>query len=244
MKIFLQLSGGLGNQMFQYVFGKKIQKKYDCELFFEHDNVGNRKYMLDIFGIQENKIPTNLVVNKIIYKGSFHNDTLSRYDNFIDKENYYIDGYFQHTEYFNEIQEDVYKIFKLDSPTKINDDYVVLQIRRTDYVYTKSHLVCDVNWYYRALQNFENIKKVVFVSDDLTWCKNNFTNLSKELIFLELNEKETLGFLQNSKNIIISNSTFGWWGAWLSKSTNVVQPKIWLNNDSSWELGCPLWLKI
>jgi hypothetical protein len=244
MKLLIQLNGGLGNQMFQYVFGKKLEKKYKCEIFFQHNNHGNRKYMLDIFGITEKKFPPNLITNKIVYKGSYNNDNVLNYNNLNENENYYIDGYFQHTDYFSEIIDDVYNMFKLESPIKIDDEYVVIQIRRTDYVYSKIHFVCDKNWYLKALENFKDIKKIIFISDDLMWCKNNFNDLSKELFFLDLNEKETLGFLQHSKNIIISNSTFGWWGAWLSKSKNVIQPKTWLNNDSSWELGCPFWMTI
>jgi hypothetical protein len=123
MKLLIQLNGGLGNQMFQYVFGKKLEKKYKCEIFFQHNNHGNRKYMLDIFGITEKKFPPNLITNKIVYKGSYNNDNVLNYNNLNENENYYIDGYFQHTDYFSEIIDDVYNMFKLESPIKIDDEY-------------------------------------------------------------------------------------------------------------------------
>ncbi len=64
--------------------------------------------------------------------------------------------------------------------------------------------------------------QVNILSDDINWCKENFDFIKEytsELNFPELNEdKIILSFLwvANSKNLILSNSTFSFWAAYIS----------------------------
>ena len=41
--IYIQLNGGLGNQMFQYAFARKLSIKYKTELFFDEKLLKNKK---------------------------------------------------------------------------------------------------------------------------------------------------------------------------------------------------------
>lgn len=244
MKINILLSDGLGNQMFQFAFGKMLEKKYNSELFFEYKTSKVRKYMLDIFEIFEKKIDKNIKTIDKSYYGSYKNDSNLPY-NFLDKNNNYtFSGYFQNENYFLEISEEIRNIFFLKNSIEIKEDYLIVQVRRTDYVNNKNFLVCDLDWYNKAINEFEDINKVIFISDDLNWCISNFHSNKKEYVFLDLNERDTLALLQHSRNIIISNSSFAWWGAWLSKSQNVICPKTWFLGDLSWDLGVKNWKKL
>jgi len=243
MIIKLQLTGGLGNQMFQYAFGKSLEKKYNCELYFSHQNDGKRKYMLDIFKINEKNINISFD-DEIKYYGSFYNDNLSKYDRLDTNKNYLMSGYFQHEHYFSSITNEIKSVFKLDTNIVTDEKSLVVQVRRTDFLNNKNFNVCDKNWYDNAIKLFPNCENIFFVSDDIDWCEKNFKNLNNNLFFLNLNEKETLGFLQKNKNFIISNSSFAWWGVWLSNFEKVIQPKIWFKGDLTWDLGCEKWIRL
>ena len=67
--IYLNLDGGLGNQMFQYAFARSLTLKYKTELFFIEkllnkkvkNNQISRSFELDIFNIKKSKVKlTNL----------------------------------------------------------------------------------------------------------------------------------------------------------------------------------------
>lgn len=60
---------------------------------------------------------------------------------------------------------------------------------------------------------------------------------------------ETLNLMALSRDMVISNSTFGWWGAWLSRENNqgrVVAPTPWLLSTEFYEeeLIPPAWITI
>ena len=67
-------------------------------------------------------------------------------------------------------------------------------------------------------KHFENIK---IISDDMSWCKTELSflkNYTNELLFPELENPIEDGFLEviNSKALILSNSTFSFWAAYIS----------------------------
>lgn len=137
--IIVKLKGGLGNQMFQYAFGKKIslmkniQVKYDIS-HFENDVVYHRHYELNHFNIIEN-IASHEEVNQfgrferglsgLILK--FINKALPNYQKGIVKEpkhgfnplilnvfdNTYFDGYWGNEKYFLDIADVIKKEFTL-----------------------------------------------------------------------------------------------------------------------------------
>jgi len=82
-------------------------------------------------------------------------------------------------------------------------------------------------YYIKAMERLKD-KTDVFVvfSDDIEWCKQNFSNA----VFIE-NEKDYVEVYLMSlcDNHIISNSSFSWWGAWMNKNENktVIGPQIW-----------------
>jgi len=71
--IILKLFGGLGNQMFQYAFGRNIAEKNQTEFkldisYFETSK--ERKFVLDHFNIK-NEIATKEEIDKLVHRKSF-----------------------------------------------------------------------------------------------------------------------------------------------------------------------------
>ena len=137
-----------------------------------------------------------------------------------------LDGYFQSYLYFEDFKEEIlksvffeynvefnYKVF-LDS---INlDNSVAVHVRRMQY---EDKLGFD--YYFRAMelmtQKLNNPNFFIF-SDDIEWCRENFRGENVFFIDVEsANEIQELYLMSLCKSHVIANSSFSWWGAYLSK---------------------------
>jgi hypothetical protein len=116
-------------------------------------------------------------------------------------------------------------------------DCVCVNVRRGDYL---SHIengyrVLTVGEIYEILyEHFPRNKypRVIFVSDDIEWCKQNFTK--KYYLFADGKSKLwkpelDLALQTQCSGSVLSNSTFSWWGAYLGKQEGrrVVCPWPW-----------------
>lgn len=93
---------------------------------------------------------------------------------------------------------------------------------------------------------------VFFVfSNDMKWCKENLSPLIEghKMVFVSENKGKDscwdMFLMNHCKDLIIANSSFSWWGAFLNKNVNrVCCPEPWLNRDCSIEIYDPNWIKI
>jgi hypothetical protein len=89
MSIKIILSGGIGNQLFQYAFGRSLSIKNNMKLIletgsFEFDLIYNRKNCLKYFNINKNIIfSKNIVIAKIAWKLVKFSNSCSILNNFI-----------------------------------------------------------------------------------------------------------------------------------------------------------------
>jgi hypothetical protein len=286
--IVIYLTGGLGNQLFQYAMARrisyirKIPLKLDISWF---ENYKLRSYDLKHFNIVE-EIATNDEINylkkkaqrssliyrlKPYYKSSyivereyFHFDP-----NLIKvSKDVYLEGYWQNEKYFKDIEEIIRREFtvkyKLDKQNEIiadlirNNEAVSLHIRRGDYVSNpitnQVHGVCPLDYYYDSIKLLTKaIKNPHFFifSDDCEWAKDNL-KLDYPITFVTNNNPEKsyndLCLMSLCKHHIIANSSFSWWGAWLSNNQNkiVFSPPKWFNTNEydTRDLIPELWGKI
>lgn len=125
----------------------------------------------------------------------------------------------------------------IDKITRTNS--ICISVRRGDFFNTqfeKSFGVCTIKYYYDAVEIMKNkIEAPVFFvfSDDINWCKENLHfNADTEYVSQDMPVYETLRLMYSCKHFIISNSTFSWWGQYLSRNKEkiVVSPSRW-NND-------------
>ncbi|OTA61685.1 alpha-1,2-fucosyltransferase [Limosilactobacillus reuteri] len=122
-----------------------------------------------------------------------------------------------------------------------NSNSVCISVRRGDFFTNKnqsSYGVCSPEYYIKAKKYFDEKKlnnTLYFCfSDDIEWCKKNLRFTDNNVIFVsqDMPVYETLRLMSSCKHFILSNSTFSWWGQFLSKYSDkiVVSPKRW-NND-------------
>jgi hypothetical protein len=172
------------------------------------------------------------------------------------KGNVYLDGYWQSEKYFNDFAEQIREDFQLKDPLsqeasrlmdKINADdaAVSINVRRGDNAHSPPSMKtfgCPGMEYYNAaletltekLNRQKNpvgkINLYVF-SDEIDWVKQNLHS-GFPVFFVSGPEVETceeMALMSACRHNIISNSTFGWWGAWLNNNPKkiVIAPKQW-----------------
>ncbi len=160
------------------------------------------------------------------------------------EESFDIYGFFQSYKYFehisNEISEDftfknkvaykTYEIYNnLENPCSIH-------VRRGDYLTNPNHSVLDVEYYFKSIEKIGKDKQFLVFSDDVEWCRSFKAFRGENFIYSEDSTKGRehydLSLMTLCKDHIISNSTFSWWGAWLSKSNNVIAPENWFKNSA------------
>jgi hypothetical protein len=170
------------------------------------------------------------------------------------KDPCYIDGYWQSEKYFLEIEDTIRKEFTLKKP--LNEysngvaarilaakNPVALHIRRGNFVnhpsISKAMGVCPPAYYEDAKKIIhERVEEPTYFifSDDLEWTRENMkTNLPTEYIGQGPDaDYMDIELMRLCKHHILSNSTFGWWGAWLSdhyRSGITIAPKRWNNKN-------------
>ena len=250
------LHGGCGNQIFQYSMGYARAKDLGVELELDITLLQNdrmRKYSMGLFsGVKE---------NLVFGSRSTVNERKMPYDQELVetiKDGDVLRGYWQNESYFKEYREDLLKIFRpkqmltdhgfetLKEILRIGHRSAFLTIRRTDYLNSDYHGVLDL-WYYfeacRMVANHTPDPHFFVFSDEPEWCKKNFKIPYAFTIAGTFDqtshdhlgrEDESLWLMSHCKHAVMANSSFSWWGAWLSPYDGddrmVVAPKRWFAN--------------
>ena len=250
---YLGQMGQLGNQMFQYAALRGIAKKrgFDFRIPY-HDNVfddglGN-KLRIELFnpfvmstlsqsnvGLVDPKFP-------VFPEGRFNFDE-ELYETCPDDVN--LQGYFQTEKYFKNVEDEIRQDFTFKNEIAIPckhsmstmDTPIALHIRRGDFlINSANHHNLGLDYYESAVKKFDNDRTVIIFSDDSAWCKEQDLFSDDRFLVAEGNDSYTdLCLMSLCSDFIIANSSFSWWGAWLSKSVNkvVCAPEKWMGPDNS-----------
>jgi glycosyltransferase involved in cell wall biosynthesis len=175
--LIIKLMGGLGNQMFQYAFGKALESKnsqngakrrvlFDNTWFDEikdknSNGVTLREYALGIF--KPNITFSTKKQRKNCKKTDVTNIPFSFDSSLFKQNNAYIEGYFQNENYFSDIPEIIRKEFnfpKISETDEFNTNIlkkihscknpVFIHIRRGDYLNLKGWALSD-KYYHNAV---------------------------------------------------------------------------------------------
>ena len=153
-----------------------------------------------------------------------------------------LQGYFQTEKYFKHIQDEIRGDFEFRDeilePAKKTISYwknpIALHIRRTDYLTNSNHTALDINYYEKALQEFDDNSEVIIFSDDPQWCMEQDLFSSDRFMVSETrNTYMDLCLMTLCSGHIIANSSFSWWGAWLSDSKKIIAPSGWFAGSNN-----------
>jgi len=234
----IRLMGGLGNQLFQYAFGKAmvhngIAVKYDISQFARRKH---REYMLGNFNLN---IEFSPYVNA---RGILDTGANPSYNpDYLKKDGYNCFGYWQHLDYFRhllpEIEKEVWVKEEAYTDEYVrwrdmitNDRSVGVHIRRDDYLTSNTISPLPLSYYLDAIKLIDG--NLYVFSDDIEWCRQHFNKdyFDREINFINLAYYLDFELMKLCKHNIISNSTFSWWAAILNSNPEkmVVTPNIWI----------------
>jgi hypothetical protein len=238
------LEGGLGNRLFQLAAGLWYSCKCEKTFVISLNNVlKNPHSQIDY----NNQTFTGFPIMDTFPSASHKiMEEPHNYSQFIDYEmrqgHILLKGYFQSYKYIPSNFSEYLTLPKIE-PTIKNITYSsFLHVRRGDFVSNPVHNVSLQNYFLECLRQSQDClkgqskdnKQMVVISDDVKWCQKQpmFTECKTDLHFA--NELETLAFMKNCNGIAIcSNSTFSWWGSFLSSCSKIYLPEPWLK-DSKW----------
>jgi hypothetical protein len=231
--------GRLGNQMFQYAALRGIAETKGYEFCIPESDFKNQwedHQLFEAFSLSN-------LTNKKFLPGNYYQEKQYNYSQeYVDEcpDNVNLFGYFQTEKYFSHIADSIREDFTF-KPEVLNpckeafefDQVISLHVRRTDYVEKSAdHPPCSLEYYEEALSKFDSKLPVLIFSDDTEWCKQQ-----------ELFEPDRFMVSESGWNLvdmclmtmcshhIIANSSFSWWGAWLSGSDNVIAPSRWFGDS-------------
>ena len=91
-----------------------------------------------------------------------------------------------------------------------------------------------MKYYEEALNQFDSDRQVIIFSDDTDWCKAQPLFEGDRFLVCEGGGPYTdLYMMSTCDDFIIANSTFSWWGAWLSDSEQVIAPSGWFAGSNN-----------
>ena len=265
--IRIPLLGGLGNQLFQFAAGLAIAEKSSVEIQYFDDLMVNSKILrvtprrLAIESLISNKVVSlgkikvmKMVGKRYAIRDYWLNDTaedpldLRR----ISSNTRVVSGYFQSRFIVDQIFDSVLE--SLTTSAEFNQlvpknqrNEITVHVRLGDKLSQKDLKFfgqTSTTYYLNGINelcNGDSFNAINIVSDQPNLARQllKLDELKHKLNFVSgSNELEDLALITHSRGIVMSCSSFSWWGARLASinpSTRVVSPRTWLRTASKFD---------
>lgn len=241
--------GRLGNQLFQAA----------TTISYALDH--GKQYIFPRWDYQDYiKLPIANKSHEVIYTQLSEHSL--RYTEFPFVEgNVNLHGHFLSTKYFQHNKKKIRDIFypgywdgdkhETLSPFTVihRENSCSIHVRRGDYTnpeQMEAHGLLGMDYYNKAIDMVlaeQPDTQFMIFSDDIKWCMENF---KINAFFIHQSDIEDLLTMSTCNRHIISNSTFGWWAAWLSfTNKQTIAPRQWFKHTQGWDdLYEPNWTVI
>lgn len=241
-QVVVKLQGGLGNLMFlvatfesfSYITKKQVAYTNFKEQALDYYKQGRHTFPSYPSNIL-NKIHKNLdfqtqIDRKLIEENEYIKDLAI----LLGEEKTFFVGYMQNHNNFisRKFIKNLFCFDRIDLQKEYmdllqNKKCTSIHVRRGDYLGIQHILPCpDMSYYQSAVRLLGDHEHFVIFSDDPSWCKTAFSDVPNKTI-VEENELVSLKMMTMCTKHIIANSSFSWWGAYLSDSDDVVIPSRW-----------------
>ncbi len=168
-------------------------------------------------------------------------------------------GHYQSYKYFDHNKDYIKDLFwntdvafnEVEYHHHMTSTTTAIQVRRGDYIkFPNHHPMLSADYCKKAVELCEH-DQIYICSDDIEWCKENL-KFDCPVQYIKDKDYCELYLIATCKNIIISNSSFGWWGAYLNLYDygKVIAPSTWFGKallDEGFnvdDLLPPNWIRI
>lgn len=270
-QVVSSLIGGLGNQMFQYAAGRALANRDRARLVLDTSPLrakGDhtpRTYGLHAYRIQAEVdiLPAEALERiALLDEGA----AAGRWPRKVHRQTRLV-GHWQSEAYFSDIRPLLLRDFQLaDAPSpyvaeiagRIHEapEPVSVHFRRGDYVSlpaaARFHGTCSIEYYRTAIdrltQRLDQTDLFVF-SDDPQWVRDN-AGLPDGSTIVDCDRStpaQDIWLMSLCRHHVLANSSFSWWGAWLSLAEGItVAPSRWFldANAAQSHIVPPRWERI
>lgn len=189
--------------------------------------------------------------NLLSKRGYFYN-----FDNYYHEHNLDIDsdeviciyGYFQSESYFSDVKDSIFNSFEVKFPPencpkeleyynliKESNHCIALSMRLgSDYTSSSVLNVCKPDFFIKSLDvllSKNNLAQIFVFSDEVQKAKE-ILKAYNQVIYIEgMKDYQSLRLMSLCNDFVISNSSFSWWGAYLSlySKKKIIVPDVWYN---------------
>lgn len=231
--ILAELKGGLANQMFQIATGYALAKDHGADFVINYDVCADWHVGKDPKTYQEfySNIKSSSEDSENVYvEKRFSYDPIPVNPYYLATRNMKIEGYFQAPQYFDRYRDEIQKLFKfpdINLSGIVDENTIGIHIRKGDYLNLPEHNILDIDYFYNAIESM-GLGNVIICTDDPEWVKQRF-DYSVSPFKTDI---EDLYLLSQCKRLILSNSTFSWWSAYLGvEKERVIVPDKWFGDS-------------
>lgn len=259
--ILLRMHGRLGNQMFQYAYGRYLSAQYHQRLILDAVRPIRGKpsspFELDCFDIKERIIHWRLSTHFFwdIFAGRF-----PPWIKYLDHEPIDLEakikrsrlslvwGFFMWLDHINRIEQVLRQQFVYRLPLTPAADRILADIRTTnavaihvrggDYLHQPDKFAILTESYYagavESLRNKIRNPRFFVFSDNPEWTRATFTTDEFSIVDSErAHSGQDMYLMSQCKHQIIANSTYSWWASWLNNNPDkkVIAPGRWFVDE-------------
>jgi hypothetical protein len=145
------------------------------------------------------------------------------------KNNLDLKGFFQSEKYFINHKDMILDLLTPKYEVSPEDGFCGIHVRRGDYINLKDcYAQLGMDYYSMAMGKVKANRYVIF-SDDIGWCKRNFIGNQFEFSENKQPHEDLAIMAKRCSSIIMANSSFSWWGAYLNKNPDkvIIAPNKW-----------------
>ena len=252
----LSLKGRTGNQLFQFAYAYLLSKKRNTRILVKPTSYFG--YRLEMFSLPLflDVLPKGIFVRlqrllfKLFATHSYitENSCFYRFQLPDCSGNVEVDGFFQDGSALSKHRNELLRVFtiKRKYTTRFQRKYeqllnkknLVLNIRMADdykvayFDEIQSKGLLPVEWYLSILEtiDFSSFDNLIVVSDSIAEAKTIQALEKYNPVFIEDDMYTDFLFLTHADCLIIPNSSFSWWGAFLNQrpGRKIYAPKNWV----------------
>jgi len=252
--------GRFGNQMFQYATLYSIAKTRKYEFGVPYKNKSENPYLNFCLDEAFENLSAKDSSNVIPIQRARENQFEYNAGIFGISDNTDIHGYFQSEKYFKDYRNQLLKEFTfkpyifekaLNVRSVTREPVISVHLRLGDYKnLVGKHPVMEKKYYQEALEHLPKDLLIIGFSDEPEEASNLFDSLNRKYFVTNPDDSYTDMCTMTMCNYhVIANSSYSWWGAWLSESKKVIAPYNWFGEDDvmpkNWsDIYCKEWMVI